>query len=254
MQTKNGLSTLLLPALVDPTLLLYFLAFGNPFQQFWSGTTSASTYVPSSLSLVSGNTFVSTPKFKVETHATPRFILKHCKPTAFCSILLLLSGDVKLNPGPVTFPCGDCGRAVASNHRGICCDTCNQWFHIRCANITPQDYSALSCSIEDWYCKNCISDSNRRQRQLSIRRDSMNKQMKNGNSSLLHEDKDTKNKQMKRDSSSLEPEDSVTVDKQMETAAAWSQKTALQWANRWRETAATNAHFYLWATNNSTMS
>ena len=56
----------------------------------------------------------------------------------------------------------------------------------------------------------------------------MNKQMKNGNSSLLHEDKDTKNKQMKRDSSSLEPEDSVTVDKQMETAAAWSQKTALQ--------------------------
>ena len=98
---------------------------------------------------VSGNTFVSIPKFKVETHATPSFILKHCKPTAFCSILLLLSGDVKLNPGPVTFPCGDCGRAVASNHRGICCDTCNQWFHIRCANMTPQDYSALSCSIED---------------------------------------------------------------------------------------------------------
>ena len=45
---------------------------------------------------------------------------------------------------------------------------------------------------------------------------------------MLHKDKDTKNKQMKRDSSSLEPEDSVTVDKQMETAAAWSQKTALQ--------------------------
>jgi len=35
-------------------------------------------------------------------------------------------------------------------------------------------------------------------------RDTMNKQMKNGNSSLLHKDKDTKNKQMKRDSSSLE--------------------------------------------------
>jgi len=34
IQTENGLSTLLLPALVDPTLLLYFLAFGNPFQQF----------------------------------------------------------------------------------------------------------------------------------------------------------------------------------------------------------------------------
>ena len=46
-------------------------------------------------------------------------------------------------------------------------------------------------------------------------RDTMNKQMKNGNSSLLHKDKDTKNKQMKRDSSSLEPEDSATVGKQM---------------------------------------
>ena len=119
---------------------------------------------------VSGNKFVSTPKFKAEIHATPMFILRHCKPKSFWSILLLLSGDVKINPGPVTFPCGDCGRAVASNHRGICCDTCNKWFHIRCANITPQEYSALCHSIEDWYCKNCISDNDRRQRQLSIRR------------------------------------------------------------------------------------
>ena len=119
---------------------------------------------------VSGNKFVSTPKFKAEIHATPMFILRHCKPKSFWSILLLLSGDVKINPGPVTFPCGNCGRAVASNHRGICCDTCNKWFHIRCANITPQEYSALCHSIEDWYCENCISDNDRRQRQLSIRR------------------------------------------------------------------------------------
>ena len=46
------------------------------------------------------------------------------------SLLLTLSGDTELNPGPVRFPCGRCGRAVQSNHRGIlCCDQCDRWFN-----------------------------------------------------------------------------------------------------------------------------
>ena len=242
---KNGPSTLLLPALVDSKLLPHFLTFGNKWNLFlqpWSSSTSASTYVCSSLSLakeISGNVFVSIPKFKAEVHATLMFILRPCKPTSFWSILLLLSGDVKVNPILVTFPCGDCGREVASNHRGICCDTCNQWFHIRCANIIPQEYSALCDSIEDLYCKNCNSDNDGRQRQLSIWRDTMNKQMKSGSTSLLYEDEDIKNKQTNRDSSSLKPETVVqSTHRWRERAAPWNQKIAIQWTDRWRERAA----------------
>jgi hypothetical protein len=41
-------------------------------------------------------------------------------PKMYCFILLvLISGDVAENPGPVTNPCGKCERPVRSNQRGI---------------------------------------------------------------------------------------------------------------------------------------
>ena len=53
----------------------------------------------------------------------------------------------------IRFPCGQCRRAVASNHRGVCCDQCDKWFHIRCANITENKYNIrLSNSSEHWIC------------------------------------------------------------------------------------------------------
>ena len=75
----------------------------------------------------------------------------------FAVILLLLTiaGDIELNPGPVRFPCGTCGRAVQTNQRGVCCDECNKWYHARCANIADDDYMGLSSSTETWVCINC---------------------------------------------------------------------------------------------------
>ena len=39
--------------------------------------------------------------------------------------LLMLSGDIELNPGPVKFPCTICKNPVKKNQRGLCCDVCN---------------------------------------------------------------------------------------------------------------------------------
>ena len=69
--------------------------------------------------------------------------------------MLTIAGDIELNPGPVRFPCGTCGRAVQSNHRGVCCDECNKWYHIRCANIPSSDYTSLSNTSETWVCTDC---------------------------------------------------------------------------------------------------
>jgi len=38
--------------------------------------------------------------------------------------LLLLSGDVALNPGPVKFPCVVCHFPVRSNQCALLCDEC----------------------------------------------------------------------------------------------------------------------------------
>ena len=46
------------------------------------------------------------------------------------TVLLTISGDIELNPGPVKFPWGKRGKAVAKHHKGICCDQCLSLIHI----------------------------------------------------------------------------------------------------------------------------
>ena len=57
---------------------------------------------------------------------------------------LLVSGDICPNPGPrnVLDPCGICKKQVKSNQRGIYCDLCNRWFHVRqqCVNMQLKSY------------------------------------------------------------------------------------------------------------------
>ena len=45
----------------------------------------------------------------------------------FFQLLLILSGDIQVQPGPVKCPCGICARPVASNHRALQCDRCDYW-------------------------------------------------------------------------------------------------------------------------------
>lgn len=47
--------------------------------------------------------------------------IKHC----ISIYILLLSGDISTNPGPVRYPCGGCYKPVAKNHRGIFCEACS---------------------------------------------------------------------------------------------------------------------------------
>ena len=75
--------------------------------------------------------------------------------------LLLLCGDVPLNPGPVNypakFPCGICTRNVNSNHRSLLCDLCDKWIHIHCARVTPATYHQYQSQPEfAWVCPVCL--------------------------------------------------------------------------------------------------
>ena len=68
------------------------------------------------------------------------------------------------NPGPTStiaktprwkFPCGICEKPVKINQKGICCDTCDRWFHTRCCGIGDHMYNILSVSSITWICCDC---------------------------------------------------------------------------------------------------
>jgi len=69
--------------------------------------------------------------------------------------LLFLCGDIQLNPGPYKYPCGICAKPVKSNQRGIQCDSCNIWYHIRCMSMNISTYDALANSSCVWECTGC---------------------------------------------------------------------------------------------------
>ena len=75
--------------------------------------------------------------------------------TAFC--LILLSGDISENPGPVKDPCGVCSKGCRKNQKAIQCDDCDVWFHAKCTGVNKTEYANLSArSNTNWTCMNCL--------------------------------------------------------------------------------------------------
>ena len=64
------------------------------------------------------------------------------------TLMLLLCGDVELNPGPVNksiYPCGFCELRVNWSHKALCCDSCSLWYHKTCLSMASGD-----CSFRKW--------------------------------------------------------------------------------------------------------
>ena len=70
-------------------------------------------------------------------------------------ILLLLSGNVELNPGPRTpkFPCGVCHKACTWKQQAVACDECDVWYHKDCLTMNTKIYNNLN--NVSWYCCAC---------------------------------------------------------------------------------------------------
>ena len=88
------------------------------------------------------------------------------RPSMYVHLLtILLANDVALNPGPVannstnsssSYPCGTCEKPVNWSHRGIVCDTCNQWYHVSCQSMTSSLYNHhINDSAAAWDCIMC---------------------------------------------------------------------------------------------------
>ena len=55
--------------------------------------------------------------------------------------------------------CNICKLNVSASQKGLQCDLCNDWNHIKCSNISDKAYDAYIEEKElPWVCKKCIND------------------------------------------------------------------------------------------------
>ena len=65
-------------------------------------------------------------------------------------ILIILAGDIEMNPGP-RFQCGLCKKYC--NDRLIECEECEKRFHASCSNLGDDKLLKIESGDEAWYCK-----------------------------------------------------------------------------------------------------
>ena len=72
-----------------------------------------------------------------------------------CSILLTQSYAPEPNPGPrpIKFPCAICHKAVKWTTPGVCCDSCDVWYHQECMGMPDCVYDGLK--NVSWECFQC---------------------------------------------------------------------------------------------------
>ncbi len=77
----------------------------------------------------------------------------------FVICLLLLCGDIEINPGPIKHPCSVCDKSVRVNQRALLCDSCLLWCHCNCSCISKVQYQLFQGSASfDWICPRCLGD------------------------------------------------------------------------------------------------
>ena len=87
---------------------------------------------------------------------TKRLYRAH-RPAVVIVTLLLASGDIESNPGPIyRYPCTVCLKPVKQNQRGIACDGCEKWTHAQCGNVGEVEYQLLTSQEgSEWFCPLC---------------------------------------------------------------------------------------------------
>ena len=76
--------------------------------------------------------------------------------TLATSYLVLLSGDVSSNPGPMKDPCGNCAKSCRSNQRAVQCDECDVWHHAKCIGMGKEEYVDICKPTASWSCMKCL--------------------------------------------------------------------------------------------------
>ena len=72
-------------------------------------------------------------------------------------ILIILAGDIEMNPGP-RFQCGLCKKYRKASDRLLECEECEKRFHASCSNLSDNELLRIESDDGAWYCTNCKAD------------------------------------------------------------------------------------------------
>lgn len=80
-----------------------------------------------------------------------------CKLILYLILILLLSGDLEINPGPkIKYPCGVCAKSVRNNQDSIQCDQCDDWTHRTCLKMSKETFQKYVEDEESKFsCPSC---------------------------------------------------------------------------------------------------
>ena len=71
-------------------------------------------------------------------------------------IIEAISRDSVLNPlNSLRWPCSICNKNVTHSIKGIQCNLCDKWSHIKCNGITVNEYEHLDDEFTEWFCLYC---------------------------------------------------------------------------------------------------
>ena len=89
-------------------------------------------------------------------HPKPHHYSSH-PPLILIFVLLLISGDIHPNLGPID-PCSVCSRRVTWGNRSVQCTNCSLWVHLSCSGLSPANFHKISAG-HSWTCPMCPSSS-----------------------------------------------------------------------------------------------
>ena len=72
-------------------------------------------------------------------------------------ILIILAGDIEMNPGP-RFQCGLCKKYCKASDRLLECEECEKRFHASCSNLSDNELLRIESGDGAWYCTICKAD------------------------------------------------------------------------------------------------
>ena len=102
------------------------------------------------------STFFRTTFLSPSFYPKPLHYSSH-SPLILIFMLLLISGDINPNPGPID-PCSVCSRRVTWGNISVQCTNCSLWVHLSCSSLSPADFCKISPG-HSWTCPMCPSSS-----------------------------------------------------------------------------------------------
>ena len=113
-------------ALVSLFMLLVLCGLSRfPSELLFQISRSATSITADPLGLLLQPLYIDGSKY-------PRVVCFNWNCRACIYFLLLLSGDVAINPGPNVCLCGLCEMIVGDEDKAVLCDSCDKWAHVSC--------------------------------------------------------------------------------------------------------------------------